>query len=359
MIVKPRAVSGFLERPDPAVRAVLVYGRDEGLVRERIEALMATVVDDLRDPFRVAELTGDQLKNDPALLADEAAAIAMTGGRRTVRVRNAGNAHAEIFGGFLEDLRADPGKDAQDDTLVVVEGGDLAKSSALRKVFERAANGAALPCYGDEGAGLEQVIIEHLRARHQLKVEPAALAYLAERLGADRALTRQELDKLALYKGAGGPEPVTLPITLEDAQAAVGDVAAVAVDQIVFAAAGGDLATLDRALARYFTAGENPVPVLRALARHLERLHLVGSAADRGEPLDAAIKALRPPVFFKHQAAFARHARLWPTGRLKTAQQITLDAEIDCKSTGARAETVCGRALLRIASAARGRGAPA
>jgi DNA polymerase-3 subunit delta len=351
MIVKPRAVSGFLERPDPAVRAVLVYGRDEGLVRERVEALMATVVDDLRDPFRVAELTADQLKNDPALLPDEAAAIAMTGGRRTVRVRNAGNAHAEIFGGFLEDLSADSGNDAQGDTLVVVEGGDLAKSSALRKVFERAANGAALPCYGDEGAGLEQVIVDHLRARHQLKVEPAALAYLAERLGADRALTRQELDKLALYKGAGGLEPVTL----EDAQAAVGDSAAVAVDQIVFAAAGGDLATLDRALARYFTAGENPVPVLRALARHLERLHLVGSAADRGEPLDAAIKALRPPVFFKHVAAFTRHARLWPTGRLKTAQQITLDAEIDCKTTGLRAETVCGRALLRIATAARGR----
>ncbi len=347
MIVKPRAIAGFLKRPDPEVRAILVFGRDEGLVRERVEGLMATVVDDLQDAFRVADLTAGQLKDDPALLADEAAAIAMTGGRRVLRVRNAGNAQADIFGGFLDD----PAGDVERDALVVVEGGDLPKSSALRKTFERAANGAALPCYSDEGPGLEHLIVDHLRSRHGLDVAPAAVAYLAERLGSDRLLTRQELDKLALYKGSAGGEPVSL----EDAQEAVGDSAAVHVDQIVFAAAGGDVTGLDRALTRHFTAGENPIPVLRALARHLERLHLVCSAGDRGETLDGAIKALRPPVFFKQEKAFARQARLWPLGMLKTAQQIALDAEADCKTTGLRAETVCGRALLRIANAARSR----
>ena len=341
MIVKPRAINGFLAHPDPEVRAVLVYGRDEGLVRERVETLMGTVVEDLGDPFRVADLTADQLKDDPARLSDEAAAIAMTGGRRVVRVRSAANGHASVFQTFLDDP---PG-----DALVVVEGGDLAKSAALRKTFEAVANGAALPCYSDEGAGLEHLIVDHLRSRHSLDIEPGAVAYLAERLGSDRRLTRQELDKLALYKGAEGP------VTIDDAQQAVGDSAAVQMDQIVFAATGGDLPGLDRALSRHLTAGENPIPVLRALARHLERLHLVRAAQDQGQPLEAAIKSLRPPVFFKQERAFARQARLWPAGMLKTAQQIALDAEADCKSTGLRAETVCGRALLRIANAARSR----
>ena len=44
-----------------------------------------------------------------------------------------------------------------------------------------------------------------------------------------------ELDKLALY-AAGQSE-----ITLEDAQAVIGDAAAVTLDDVVFAAAGGNL----------------------------------------------------------------------------------------------------------------------
>ena len=77
------------------------------------------------------------LSSDPARLADEAAAISMLGGRRAVRVRGAGNGLAALFEGFLE---CPPG-----DALVVVEAGDLPKSSALRKAFEEAENAPPSP----------------------------------------------------------------------------------------------------------------------------------------------------------------------------------------------------------------------
>ena len=61
MKLAPRAGRGFFARPDPAIRAVLLYGRDAGLVRERADALVRTVCPDLRDPFRVADLNGAAL----------------------------------------------------------------------------------------------------------------------------------------------------------------------------------------------------------------------------------------------------------------------------------------------------------
>ena len=73
----------FVKRPDPKARAVLVYGPDRGLVRERAEALARGVVEDLADPFRVTEMTGAALAADPARLADEAA------GRVRAEVRSA------------------------------------------------------------------------------------------------------------------------------------------------------------------------------------------------------------------------------------------------------------------------------
>ena len=78
-------IDGFLRRPDPQIRAVLLYGPDAGLVRERADTLAKTICPELHDPFRVAELTGAVLAADPARLVDEAAQISLMGGRRVVR----------------------------------------------------------------------------------------------------------------------------------------------------------------------------------------------------------------------------------------------------------------------------------
>jgi len=135
-------IEAFLRQPDPAVRAVLVYGPDQGLVRERVERLMRGVVADLSDPFRVAELRAAQLKESPAALADEAAAIAMGGGRRVVVLREAADGQSASLASFLANPRGD--------SLVVVEAGELGPRSSLRKLVEGADNAAALACYGDE-----------------------------------------------------------------------------------------------------------------------------------------------------------------------------------------------------------------
>ena len=61
---------------NPDVRAVLLYGPDAGLVRERADGLVRGVAGDLGDPFRVTELSPDEIAKEPARLFDEAAAIA-------------------------------------------------------------------------------------------------------------------------------------------------------------------------------------------------------------------------------------------------------------------------------------------
>ena len=95
-----------------------------------------------------------------------------------------------MFESFLDDP---PG-----DALVVVEGGDLAKGGALRKVFEEDDHAAAIACYADNARNLEDVVQGALRAEG-LSIAPDALADAVSRLGSDRGVTRRELEKLALY----------------------------------------------------------------------------------------------------------------------------------------------------------------
>ncbi|MFQ5958437.1 MAG: DNA polymerase III subunit delta, partial [Alphaproteobacteria bacterium] len=308
-----------------------------GLVHERAAALVRHVVADTADPFRVAELGPAEIKDDPARLADEAAALAFTGGRRVVRLRPASDAQADVLMRFL----ADPVGDA----LVVVEAAELGPRSRLRRLFEDADNAAALPCYRDEGAALRRVI-EDMLAERGLGAEPAACDFLESVLGGDRMATRSELDKLATYMGS------ECRVALADAEACVGDAAALTLDGVAIAAAGGDLAGLERGLARAWLEGIAPVAVLRAMARHLRHLHRAAGLVARGDSPSAAVRAFRPPLHFKLAAALSDQLGRWPREQAARAMEIVVDAEAACKTTGAPAEVLCARALMRVALAA-------
>lgn len=334
MKVATNRADAFARNPDPSVRAVLVYGPDDGLVRERADALTRSVAEDLNDPFRVADLSVAALRDDPAQLADEAAAIALTGGRRVVRLRDATDSMVTALEQFLEDS---PG-----DALVVVQAGALGTRSKLRKLFEDAKNAAALACYADDERMLDQVIRETLKT-DGISVSAEAMDYLTANLGADRGLSRAELEKLALYVGSGNT------VGFDDAIAAVGNSSALSIDDVVFAAAAGDGLGADRALSRSYQEGANPVTILRALGRHLLRLQLARAKIDEGATPDVAVKALRPPVFFKLAGPFRQQLRAWSGPKLDRALALVLDAERDCKRTGMPAEALCGRVILQVA----------
>lgn len=343
MKIKPSDADRFASRPDSRIRAVLVYGPDSGLIRERMNALARSVVDDLSDPFRISDLTDADLRQDSARLADEAAAIAMLGGRRIVRIRGAGDPAAKIIESFL----ADPKGDA----LIIVEGGELGPRSSLRKLFEDNASAAAIPCYADDAATLEDTIRKRL-ARDNLAPEPAALQYLTSHLGSDRGVTMNELEKLALYMGpkAGGEKQT---VTLADVRACVGDNADTSMDDVVDATTGGDLPALDLALARARSADLSPIALLNAMSRHLVQLHLTLGEMETGTPADVAMRAIRPPVHFSRAAAVRRQIGLWNRRRLDRALSLIAEADTQCKTTGLPENAVCGQTLLRIAQAAR------
>ncbi len=335
MKLKPAQTGFFLRHPDPAVRAVLIYGPDNGQVREVLDTLTSAIVTDRRDPFQVSELSAAMVQADPARLADEAAALVLTGGRRVVRLREADDAIA----GVLEHFLATPGGEA----LVVVAAGDLGKTSKLRQLFEAAGDAIALPCYLDDAGTLAPVIHDMLH-RFELKAEPAAVTYLMGRLGGDRLQSRRELEKLALYVQAGGNV-----VTLTEAMACIGDSTALTLESLAFVVADGDQARTDRMYARLVLEGMGPVGVLRSLSRHFQRLHLAASLMVRGSSIDQAMAALKPSLFFKVRDRFRAQLLVWTEDRLAGALDLLTQAEINCKTTGMPDQALCGRTLLQLA----------
>ncbi|CAA9232650.1 MAG: DNA polymerase III delta subunit [uncultured Acetobacteraceae bacterium] len=330
-----RRVEAFLADPKDC-RVVLLHGDDPGLVRERAERLVRTVAGG--DAMRLVEVPRDGWR-DPGLLAAEAASAPLTGGRPLVRVRDAGDAFAPAAKAAL----AGPGPG-----LVVLEAPEAQARSKLRTLLEAAPAAAVIACYRERGADLARSVGAIL-GELGVSAEPAALDWLAQRLGEDRMLLRRELEKLALYVGEGGR------VGAEDAVACVAEGSALGLEEALMAAMSGDLATADRALETAFAEGANAVQVVRAALRHVQRLHAASLAVAGGAAPAAALDGLRPPVFFRHKPAFERALRQWRPETLEAAGTALLDAERRTKTTGLPSATVAREAVMLLARRAAAR----
>ncbi len=311
---------------DPKLRAALVYGPDRGLVSERAGRIAAQIVPDLGDPFRVVEIGSASLADSPGILADAVAEIGF-GGRRLVRLKAAGNEAEAACALAL----AAPG-----DGFLLVEAGDLDARSALRTLFEKAAEAGAIPCYPDDGRALGALLAQAL-SEHRVTIAPQARDWLLAHLGGDRMMTRGELEKLCLLAGPGGR------LDLDTVIAAIGDSAALVLDDIVHAALEGDLPGFAAGLARAEAAGLGAHALLRTAQRQVQRLHRFAAAPD---PLQA-VEAAR--LFFKDKPRVLAQLRNWPLPALSAALRALTEADIQSKTTGLPDQAIAAQALLALA----------
>jgi DNA polymerase-3 subunit delta len=338
-------IERFLGRPDPSVRAALIYGRDMGIVRDRGHQLAGKLVPNPDDPFDVALLTDQDVADDGGRLEGELAAQSLMGGRRLVRLRLAAEKPAadKLAAAALE--RHVKGE-LNPDAFLLIEAGNLGRDSALRKACEKAAGAAAIPCYEDEPGDVARLVRDTL-ATDNLSLTTEALALFVARMPKERGVARQEIERLALYLGPGSGTAAT-PADLEpflgvEPEASLFDAASDAF--------GGRLGEAQAGLRRAAQEGESGPAAVRAIGMHLGKLRRTLTLAKAGAGLAEAAKA--SGVFWKQEREFLRQARAWTLPDLDRIQPEILAADRACKTTGSPDRLIAERLALTVAGRAR------
>jgi DNA polymerase-3 subunit delta len=296
---KAHEVDGWLAKPDPAARAVLVYGPDRGLVSERARRFAVSTGLPLEDAFTVIRMDASSLADDPGRLIDEMRTVPMFADQRLVWVTGAGA--EKPFADAVASLLADP----PDDALLLVEAGELRKNAPLRTAVEGARSGMALPCYADDARALDAIVQTQL-AEAGLAITQEAREALKAGLGGDRLASRAEIEKLVLY--CKGKER----IELKDVREATGDAAGLSLDDVIDAVLAGRTAEFDTAFARLIAAGTTPFLLLNAAMRQFQSLQMMRDAMDRDrKPASAVVASARPPVFFARRGLVENALKNW------------------------------------------------
>lgn len=334
--LKGRDIDRFLAQPDLRAGAIVVYGPDAGLVSENAARLVRHFAGDPPDPQSLSQLHMSEIDADPQRLGILARSPSLFGGGTVIRIRGATNKLAQSLVELLEE-----GAEA----VIIVEGGDLKPSDALRKLAESRREARALPCYADSGQTIDALIRETFAAAN-IALEADLVPMLRDMLGNDRQITRRELEKLVLFAGQGGK------LSREDVTLLCGDNAALAIDAVVDAVATGHARRFDEAMTRATSAGTDAQRLLIVAMQHFSRLRAMRAEIDAGSSPDQVLSRATPRIHFSRKASVEQQLRLWSDDALASACNRLASAIADSRKTGLLAPAIGRQAMLAVCMAA-------
>jgi len=308
--VKNAQIARLLSHPDQ-YDAYLIYGPDQGLVTERAAMLSKNLAAHTNGPSEQIKLLNEDLSTNPERLSLDLKTISMFGERKIIRLE----AGKDLSLNTLETLL----KDTPFEADLIIQAGDLKKTAKLRKLFENNANTAAIACYTDTAASLHQLIKEVIEANN-LTISKEAENHLVAHLGADRALSRNELEKLSLYVQD------KKEITIKDIDTILSDMSQTAIDGIITNTLLGNPQNALKQLSRSLEGGLNSAPIFLGLLRQLHQLHKGALSVNAGQTIHNVAKAQRPPLYFERRDNFIKQLNLWQEDHLAHAINKTQQA---------------------------------
>jgi DNA polymerase III subunit delta len=299
--IKAGDVDRTLQKIDDRITVLLFYGPDNGLVSERAQKTAFASVKDPHDAFQLIKIDNDDVAADPQRLIDEVNTYGLFGDKRVIWVKSGSKNIANAVEIVLQN--------AAPQTQVIIEAGDLNKTSPLRRLCEASLQALALPCYTDsiESLGL---MIEDSVKRAKLAIDPVAKQNLILHLGADRQNSRQEIEKLITYCLKQER------IQLEDVEAIISDASLHAVDALIDAAFTGQLKTINDQIIVIKSDPQQTAMILVFLLRH--SLSLLSARAHMEHTKTSAPQAAEQwrGLHFKRKDMIIKQIGLWPSALL-------------------------------------------
>jgi DNA polymerase-3 subunit delta len=300
-------------------RFFLLHGPDDSGSRALMKMLGAAMG---AEAERV-DLSGSDLKSDPARLADEAASISMFGDARWILVEPAGDESVPALEALLEAPAAG--------NPVAIVAASLKPTSKLLKLAIATPDALAFASYLPDARDADRLAAEMGRAEG-LILRPDIAHRIAESCGGNRALMAQELAKFALYAGAAPDAPKAIDHDVIDALGAGSDEGDLS--RLVSSATSGDAAGLEAELARLHAEGQEGITLIRAMLRRMALLARLRAEVEQGSNPGAIMASSGKSLFWKEKDEVGRQLGRWRSDLLAKAMSRLVEAERQVKASG-------------------------
>lgn len=309
-----------LKSPGAEIRLFLLYGPDEAGSRA-LAKLLASAMGEAAERI---DLTGAELRGDPARLVDEAASISLFGGARYIWVEPAGDDAAEAAEALIQAAAAG--------NPVVIVAGALKPASRLLKLAIAAPCAMTFASYVPEAAEADRLVLEMSR-QMGLVIRPDVARRIAEACSANRAIIAQELSKFALYADGAPERPKPIDHDAIDAIGAATDEGDLS--RLVDFVLGGDSIGLPAELARLHGVGVEGISLVRpALLRRLALLARLRAEVEQGSSVSAVMASSGKSLFWKEKDTVSAQLSRWRSNLLAKCLSRVMEVQRQVMSSG-------------------------
>lgn len=309
---------------------VLVFGPDEN---ERLSVMtqIKKMLNLSKQAINVITLTKDALKKTPFLATDEANTISFINERHFLLVSEDAPFSVDALKDFM--------KNKKTDALLIIQGGNLSKNSALRVEAEQNPRILAIACYQPSLTEIQNHVGAYIQ-EHQKKIAPAVLTELCKKISYNQDVIYNELDKLFLYLGE------QTEITAEDIQACLSNTSEASLDDFCTCLADGQVEKSQENLIIYMDEENSETTLFRAVRDYFERLLCIVS--DTSEPLAQVVKKNLRPAQFRLEMPLTRQARFWKKANVLFVLDKLLQLEEQTRNVSYQKNTLILNTFLRL-----------
>lgn len=297
------------------IAGCLLFGPESSVATYRFNLIAPKIVTDLSDPFLVSNISKERLAEDKSLLIDEYYSMSFLGGRKLIIIKD-----TDInTGSALKNLFSDKEFSEKSDNFILIQAGDLDKSSALRKAAESNPNFAAIACYEDNEGVIKRFIEDELIKR-EIKSNFQITSYICDKCSKNRQSILSELDKISSYLGENKE------LTAEIIDKVIGCESDISATEFIssYSSKQFNLALIQSE--KLFKNGFEPIVLIRFLSNYLQKLYQAKCQITFAKvDFETAVKSQR--LFFKTEIEFRKNLKLLSLGFLAKNLQNLEDLE--------------------------------
>ena len=302
------------------------------------------IVELLGDAGERIEISGADLRSDPARLGDEARSSSLFGDKRHIFVRASGDEAHDALKALIETGEAGAG-DAAPVLVVAVSATDKSRTA---KLLEKRKDALVAMFYPPDLSSVT-MSVRGMADAAGLRLTGDIAERIARAAGLDVRLAQSEVTKLALYCDASPQSPKQVSAAdLEAIGAATEDDGFA---PLVNAVLSGEVNKLDRELRRMREQSINPVGLLLAVERRAAQLAQItaklgprGSLDDLGRGEKAQLG-----IFFREERDVRAQLKAWHRRKLERLGPRLVEMHRSLLSNSQAAETLLAQGLVDIA----------
>lgn len=334
MKAKSFQISALTTQLQQHTDAVVLFGFDEGELNHaltQLKQLFGLVGKNNSLLF----LSKESFDKNPFIVTDEANMPSLIAERRFLFV----DENVPFTGAALTHFL----QHKQTNALLIIQGGNLNKTNALRIEAEKNPRVLAISCYTPSLAEIQKSVLGYFQ-EHDKRISQSVLNEFCQKVPFNQQVINQELEKLLLYLGD------QKEVTLADLSACLTTSSDTPLEDLCIDLADGKIENVQKFIHLYLSSGESEVALFRAVRDYFERLLLI--LCDTSEPLPMVVKKNLRSHQFRLETPLLRQARFWTPNSVLHLLDILGLLEQNTRQTGLPKETLIEYTFLQMTKSA-------